>query len=288
MTTTDRLLESVTTELRQHADPAYRALVRDRYSMNVENFWGVRTPAIRKIADKHYQCLKPLPIDQRLTWCHQLLETGIYEHKITVFRWGHLCREDFSGKHLKALTKWLDQYVDDWIDCDDLCIHVLGEFFVRHPNRAKETIKWTRSKNRWMRRGAAVAIILPVRKGAQLELALDIADRLLEDTDDLVQKGYGWLLKEASKAHQAEVFHYVINQKNAMPRTAFRYALEKMPEKLKRQARSKDSFQPPNTGMQATGLPPRPSRLSRSSSDLIREGSGNTHPTPDAEAVRPS
>ena len=63
---------------------------------------------------------------------------------------------------------------------------------------------------------------------------------MLVDTEDLVQKGYGWMLKVASKTHQEEVFEYVIRNREVMPRTAFRYAIEKMPEELRRQAMSKD------------------------------------------------
>ena len=56
-----------------------------------------------------------------------------------------------------------------------------------------------------MRRAAAVTLILPARKGKFLEDIFEIADSLLLDTDDLVQKGYGWMLKEASKKHQKQL-----------------------------------------------------------------------------------
>jgi len=79
-------------------------------------------------------------------------------------------------------------------------------------------------------------LILPARKGMFLEDVLQISDLLLKDKDDLVQKGYGWLLKEASKKHQEEVYDYIMKRKGEMPRTALRYALEKMPEDLRRSA----------------------------------------------------
>lgn len=64
----------------------------------------------------------------------------------------------------------------------------------------------------------------------------EIADILLLDKDDLVQKGYGWMLKAASEAHRQEVFDYVMSKKEVMPRTAFRYAIEKMPADLRAEA----------------------------------------------------
>ena len=56
----------------------------------------------------------------------------------------------------------------------------------------------------------------------------------------MVQKGYGWLLKEAGRLHQREVFGYVAKHKGVMPRTAVRYAIELMPKRLKVQAMKRD------------------------------------------------
>jgi 3-methyladenine DNA glycosylase AlkD len=61
----------------------------------------------------------------------------------------------------------------------------------------------------------------------------EIADTLLLDCDDLVQKGYGWMLKAASEAHCEAVYTYVMSKKKVMPRTALRYAIEKMPREKK-------------------------------------------------------
>ena len=63
---------------------------------------------------------------------------------------------------------------------------------------------------------------------------------LLTDLDDLVQKGYGWLLKEESRVHQKAVFDYVIARRKVMPRTALRYAIELMPKDLKDEAMRKN------------------------------------------------
>jgi 3-methyladenine DNA glycosylase AlkD len=90
-----------------------------------------------------------------------------------------------------------------------------------------------------MRRAAAVTLIIPARKGKFIADIFEITDLLLLDNDDLVQKGYGWMLKAASEAHQQEVFAYVVRNKAVMPRTALRYAIEKMPADLKKTAMSK-------------------------------------------------
>ena len=98
---------------------------------------------------------------------------------------------------------------------------------------------WALSQNRWLRRASAVTLILPARKGMYLKEVFEIADILLIDPDDLVQKGYGWMLKEASKKNQDKIFGYVISKKDVMPRTALRYAIEKMPKEMKAEAMKK-------------------------------------------------
>jgi 3-methyladenine DNA glycosylase AlkD len=91
-----------------------------------------------------------------------------------------------------------------------------------------------------MRRASAVSLIVPAKHGKFLKESIEIADLLLTDTDDMVQKGYGWLLKEASRKHTDEVFAYVMKNKRRMPRTALRYAIELMPKELKAEAMKKN------------------------------------------------
>jgi len=90
-----------------------------------------------------------------------------------------------------------------------------------------------------MRRASAVTLIIPARHGKFLKEIFELADILLTDKDDMVQKGYGWMLKAASEAHQDQVFEYVMNKKDIMPRTALRYAIEKMPSDLRLKAMDK-------------------------------------------------
>ena len=109
-----------------------------------------------------------------------------------------------------------------------------------YPDYIAKLKEWTKSSNRWVRRGSAVTLIIPARKGLFLNDIFEIADTLLLDKDDLVQKGYGWMLKAASEAYQQEVFDYVMKNKSVMPRTALRYAIEKMPAGLKAEAMKLD------------------------------------------------
>jgi 3-methyladenine DNA glycosylase AlkD len=115
----------------------------------------------------------------------------------------------------------------------------VGDLLEMYPAQVDNLRRWARSENRWMRRAAAVSLIIPARRGRFLADVFAIADILLPDADDLVQKGYGWMLKAASEAHHNEVFDYVMRHKAVMPRTSLRYAIEKMPPDLKARAMAK-------------------------------------------------
>jgi len=138
-----------------------------------------------------------------------------------------------------VLGRWLRDNVTNWASCDTLCNHALGSFIEQYPQEIEHLKRWTKHKNRWIRRGAAVTLILPARKGKFLSDIFEIAQLLLEDQNDLVQKGYGLLLKESSKKHQRQVFDFILKHKKTMPGTTLRYAIEKMPEKLRKEAMRK-------------------------------------------------
>ena len=140
---------------------------------------------------------------------------------------------------MPCFERWLSASVSNWAECDTLCNHAVGSFVDAFPAYVKRLKSWAASDNRWKRRAAAVTLILPARHGRFLKDVFDIAGILLEDRDDLVQKGYGWMLKEASKLHPQEVFEYVMKNRNVMPRTALRYAIEKMPRDLRNKAMEK-------------------------------------------------
>jgi 3-methyladenine DNA glycosylase AlkD len=81
-----------------------------------------------------------------------------------------------------------------------------------------------------------VCLIYSVRRKEHLAEVLETADALLTDQDIMVQKGYGWMLKEASNHYPKEVFDYVMKNRREMPRVALRYAIEKLAPKHRTEA----------------------------------------------------
>jgi 3-methyladenine DNA glycosylase AlkD len=99
----------------------------------------------------------------------------------------------------------------------------------RDPGALERLRGWATSPNRWRRRAAAVSLVPAARRGAMLHKALGLADLLMEDRDDMVQKGVGWMLKEASKPHPREVREYLLAWRDRASALVLRYASEKLP-----------------------------------------------------------
>jgi len=59
-------------------------------------------------------------------------------------------------------------------------------------------------------------------------MPFEIANRLLIDKNELVLKGYGWMLKSLSQVNEEIVSNYLIENHKNMPRVSLRYVIEKM------------------------------------------------------------
>lgn len=171
--------------------------------------------------------------------CELFWQSGYMEEGFIACQWAYAMCKEFEPADFEVFERWVNRYVSNWAACDTLCNHAVGDFVMMYPAYVERLKKWAQSSNRWVKRGAAVTLIIPARKGLFLPEVFEIADLLIEDADDLVQKGYGWMLKAASEAHQQAVFDFLMARKATMPRTAFRYALEKMPKELRAQAMQK-------------------------------------------------
>ena len=223
-------------ELELHADSEFGIRAAEYCQREAGSFLGVRMPIVRQIGARYFQEIKSLSIAAILQLCERLLETAVSEHRTIAFDWSFRCRRQYRPDHFDVLERWLKVCVDGWGSCDDLCTHALGAFILQYPEFLPRVKEWSRSENRWQRRASAVTFIYGARRGKNLEHVSQVADALLIDPDDMVQKGYGWMLKAASKTYPDEVFQYVMRHKKEMPRTALRYAIEKMPEARRRRA----------------------------------------------------
>jgi 3-methyladenine DNA glycosylase AlkD len=202
--------------------------------------YGIKTAAVEKIAKKYWPQIKTLGKQEVFTLCEDLYQSNYMEEAFVVSSWLPRYINNLTPEDLPTFKRWIECYIDNWAKCDSFCNHTIGDLLQKYPEIISEIKSWTKSPNRWLKRASAVSLIVPAKKGKFLQEALEISDTLLTDGDDLVQKGYGWLLKEESRVHQKEIFAYVVKNRKVMPRTALRYAIELMPKALRAQAMQKD------------------------------------------------
>ncbi|HPM54703.1 MAG TPA: DNA alkylation repair protein [Methanoculleus sp.] len=235
----DPVIEAIRQEFAAHADPDRRKSSR-RFFKEEIRCYGMKTATAVTVAKKYWKKVRSREKQEIFGLCEELYRSGMMEEAFVVSQWAQMLGERFEPGDIAVFRHWIDTYITNWAACDGLCNHAVGDLVVRYPEHIEELKRWAQSDNRWMRRAAAVSLIVPAKHGEFLDEAIAIADLLLADTDDLVQKGYGWLLKEASRDHTDEVFSYVMRNKRVMPRTALRYAIELMPKDLKAEAMKKD------------------------------------------------
>ena len=213
--------------LKAHADPANAEGAQRFFAGGVKTY-GVRRELLDGIAR---DAVREVRAGGGLTAALRIAD-GLYRSKnmdeaalaarILVRFARHL-----TPTHFAAFDRWVN-CLDDWASCDSLSTQVIGPVVRDHPGLIRRFIPWTRARHRWRRRAAMVALIPLARTGKGLPEIFAMTDRLLGDPDDMVQKGAGWLLKEATRHRADEVIAYLIVNREQTSRLVLRYASEKL------------------------------------------------------------
>lgn len=234
----ESIIKQIRKELKKNSDPHTKAVGQNFFKEKIK-IYGVKTVLVSKIGKAFDKEILTMDKKEVFILCDELWQSGFMEESFIACHFAYFIRKNYESADFKVFEKWVNNYVTNWASCDTLCNHTVGAFVETYPEYLNNLKKWAKSENRWVKRASAVTLIIPARHGKFLKDIFEIAAILLLDKDDLVQKGYGWMLKAASEAHQNEVFDYVMNNKATMPRTALRYAIEKMPKNLKIEAMKK-------------------------------------------------
>jgi 3-methyladenine DNA glycosylase AlkD len=231
-------LQDIRQTLQDNANDEVRKSAQLFFKEPVKTY-GIKTALVKAIAKETLKSLKNESKTNVFNLCEELWRSGYMEESFIACELSFAQRKKYEPDDFRTFEKWISSYVTNWASCDTFCNHTVGEILMKYPQFLSRLRTWAMDDNRWVRRAAAVSLIIPARKGYFLNEIIDIASRLMKDKDDLVQKGYGWLLKVAAQKHEKAVFDFVMKHKHEMPRTALRYAIEKMPQQLKKDAMTK-------------------------------------------------
>ncbi len=220
------LTEEIIAETRSRYD-AKRAEAAKRYFREPIESWGLSMLQCDEIAARFYPRVKgnlPLAIEV----VGELHGHGCFEVAVVGDDILRKMRGRLTPEHFEAFDGWVDT-LRNWANTDTLCTGIIYATIQKDHRLVERLLEWTGSDNRWRRRASAVSLVPIARRGELLEDVLRISDRLMEDEDDMVQKGVGWLLKEASKKHPDEVREYLIKWRPRTSALVLRYASEKLP-----------------------------------------------------------
>jgi 3-methyladenine DNA glycosylase AlkD len=187
-------------------------------------FIGITVPELRQVVRECHE----LPLPDVAT----LLASPIHEERTvallilvqSVSRANKVRKKvvfDFYLKHVRFVNNW------DLVDCS--AAELVGAHLF--DKSRKPLVRMARSTSLWERRIAVVATHHFIRQG-EFDDTLAISRLLLSDTEDLIHKATGWMLREVGKRHQPTLESFLDDHAPAMPRTMLRYAIERFsPEK---------------------------------------------------------
>ncbi len=119
------------------------------------------------------------------------------------------------------------RYINNWDLADLSAAPIVGAWLATR--RRTPLARLARSASLWERRIAIVSTHHFIRHG-EFEDTFRVADRLIDDSHDLIHKAVGWMLREVGKRDGAALRAYLRERVQALPRTTLRYAIERFPE----------------------------------------------------------
>jgi Predicted DNA alkylation repair enzyme len=228
---------AIRTELAELADPE-RAASMARYFQarpggygEADRFLGIAVPPQRRIARRHATVTPLADVEE-------LLESPWHEERLTaLFVLVHRFERADDDERDRIVELYLARRnrVDNWDLVDASAPYLLGPWLLAR----KRPDDWTLldelagSASVWDRRIAVMAAFAGVRAGRP-EATLRLADRLLTDPADLVQKAVGWMLREVANRDRARAEAFLGPRYRRMPRTMLRYAIERLPAERRR------------------------------------------------------
>jgi 3-methyladenine DNA glycosylase AlkD len=185
-------------------------------------FIGVKVPDLRKVA-KDFQDIATEDVIV-------LLESAIHEERLLALL--ILVRKYVKGnetakKRIYRLYLKKTKFINNWDLVDVTAHHIVGDYLM-DKNKAP-LYRLAKSEDLWERRIAILASFYFIKHG-KYEETLKIARILLTDSEDLIHKAVGWMLREIGKRDMILEEMFLQKHYKEMPRTMLRYAIEKFPE----------------------------------------------------------
>jgi 3-methyladenine DNA glycosylase AlkD len=184
-------------------------------------FIGISTPDCRSLAKKY-----SLPYSD----IHILLNREENELRLI----GLLMLVDRYEREASAVYKFTLEHryaSNNWNLVDSVAWQIVGRYLLDKPRDI--LYKLVHSKNMWDRRIAIVATYAFIKEN-EFDDTIAIAKILLNDSQDLIHKAVGWMLREVGKRDKRVLLNFLANHANEMPSIMRSYAIEKLSPTLRK------------------------------------------------------
>ncbi len=191
-----------------------------------DRFLGIRVPVLRSVA----RDLRDTGLEVALP----LLKSGWHEARavglmllVQLYERG----DETTQKRIYELYLKSTKLINNWDLVDMSASQIVGAWLYGKPaERQRVLSRLAKSKSLWERRIAVLATFYYIKKGEYGE-TLRIAQLLLKDEEDLIQKAVGWMLREVGKRiGEDKEESFLKHHYRQMPRTMLRYAIERFAE----------------------------------------------------------
>ena len=187
-----------------------------------DQFLGIRVPVLRKQA----KAFRHLSLEET----EQLLHSDFHEERLCAL---YILVQKFSDGNGEQQKEVFDlylnntAYINGWDLVDSSAHLIVGRYLL---NSSKEQLySLARSKSLWERRIAIISTFHFIRQH-QFSDTINISKELLNESEDLIHKAVGWMLREVGNRDMAVEEQFLKPHYQTMPRTMLRYAIEKFPE----------------------------------------------------------
>lgn len=216
-------------ELKRNANPSKARILQGFFKTGPgeygegDVFLGIVVPLQRKIAQKY--------LNLTFAEVENLLASNIHEHRfialvilVQQYKKGDARQKEKIARFFLKNRK----HVNNWDLVDTATPHILGDYLLE---RDKSILYFlSRSRYVWDRRISILATFCFINKG-RFEDTLALAEILLRDSHDLIQKAVGWALREVGKRSRKTEENFLQKHYRVMPRTMLRYAIERFSKK---------------------------------------------------------
>jgi 3-methyladenine DNA glycosylase AlkD len=192
-----------------------------------DRFYGIAVPDSRRIA----RAARELPQRE----LRRLIASPIHEERliallILVERFERETTEAGRTEVYRFYLKHLE-HVNNWDLVDTSAPAIVGGYLM---DRGKAPLyRWARSPRLWERRVAILATQHFIRH-RRFSDTLKIAKLLLTDSEDLIHKAVGWMLREVGNRDREVLERFLRSHYRKLPRTMLRYAIERLPAPRRR------------------------------------------------------